>query len=128
MAPRFKLEELFFDDEYFANKEARSKLRKEHTYLFDLICVLLTRKTGMRRSITIDLIESQRRKHNILIIPTFEQTVQSVYNRHCQDSDTFTAPASEALFYTPEGKGSGRWAVHRDRALEWLEKHYQTLI
>jgi len=31
------------------------------------------------------------------------------------------APDTDGLFYSPEGKGSGVWAVNRDRAAAWLK-------
>jgi hypothetical protein len=50
--------------------------------------------------------------------------VQSSYNYYSQDSEIFKkrgAPEGEGLFHSPAGKGSGRWAVHPERALEWLK-------
>jgi hypothetical protein len=53
----------------------------------------------------------------------FVNAVQSVYNQHCEKSDVFigrNATLDEALFYPVGHKGSGRWAVNRERAEAWL--------
>ena len=50
--------------------------------------------------------------------------MQNSYNHYSQDSEIFKkrgAPDAEGLFYSPAGKGSGRWGVHPERALDWLK-------
>lgn len=56
----------------------------------------------------------------------FERTVQSCLNQHTSQSGVWKSAGGDPkqdLFYSPDGKGSGTWAVHRARALAWLEVH-----
>jgi hypothetical protein len=105
---------------YHALKEARHK----HPYVGDLIAVLLPYPAGLRRTLAIHELEKQRKQDGLPIPASFESAVQSSYNHYSEDSDVFRkrdAPAGEGLFYSPDGKGSGRWAVHAERALYWLK-------
>ena len=52
----------------------------------------------------------------------FEQTVQSAFNHHSAQSSVFKSGPEDDLFYSPGGKGSGYWAVHRDKAEAWLRR------
>jgi hypothetical protein len=105
---------------YYALKEARQR----HPYVGDLIRVLLPYPEGLRRPLAIHELEKQRRQDGLPIPATFKAAVQSSYNHYSEDSEIFRkrgAPQEEALFYSPAGKGSGRWAVRPERALEWLK-------
>ena len=105
---------------YYALKEARQR----HPYVGDLIRVLLPYPEGQRRALVIFELEKQRRQDGLPIPATFKAAVQSSYNYYSQDSEIFKkrgAPEGEGLFHSPAGKGSGRWAVHPERALEWLK-------
>jgi hypothetical protein len=105
---------------YHALKEARQR----HPYVGDLIRVLLPYPEGLRRALAIFELEKQRRQDGLPIPATFKAAVQSSYNHYSQDSEIFIkrgAPSDEGLFYSPTGKGSGRWAVHPERALGWLK-------
>jgi hypothetical protein len=105
---------------YYALKEARQR----HPYVGDLIRVLLPYPEGSRRALVIFELEKQRRQDGLPIPAAFKAAVQSSYNHYSQDSDIFKkrgAPEGEGLFYSPTGKGSGRWAVHPERALGWLK-------
>ncbi len=107
-------------EKYYALKEARQR----HPYVGDLIRVLLPYPDGARRALVIFELEKQRRQDGLPIPATFTAAVQSSYNHYSQDSEIFKkrgAPQAEALFYSPAGKGSGRWAVHPERALGWLK-------
>ncbi len=99
--------------------------RKEHTYVEDLIRLLLPYKDGLSRGIVLDWLERQRKEDGLPIPVTFEKAVQSAYNQNCADSAVFrkrSLPASEAPFYSPGGSGSGKWAVDPERAEKWLRK------
>ena len=65
------------------------------------------------------------RNHSGLNMPkAFTETVQSTLNHHTSQSKVWKKNGSrpeDDLFYSPRGKGSGEWAVHRDRAAAWLE-------
>jgi len=105
---------------YHALKEARQK----HPYVGDLIAVLLSYPGGLRRSLVIYELEKQRTQDGLPIPTSFEAAVQNSYNHYSEDSEVFrkrAAPSAEGLFYSPDGKGSGRWAVHAERALKWLK-------
>lgn len=105
---------------YYALKEARQR----HPYVDDLIRVLLPYPDGLRRALVLRELGKQRKQDGLPIPPSFETAVQSSYNHHCEESDVFrkrAAPPEEGLFHSPGGKGSGRWAVHRGRALAWLK-------
>ena len=104
----------------YALKEARQR----HPYVGDLIRVLLPYPEGLRRALAIFELEKQRRQDGLPIPAAFKSAVQSSYNHYSQDSEIFKkrgAPKDEGLFYSPAGKGSGRWAVHPERALGWLK-------
>jgi hypothetical protein len=107
-------------ERYYALKEARQR----HPYVGDLIRVLLPYPDGQRRVLVIFELEKQRRQDGLPIPAAFKAAVQSSYNHYSQDSEIFKkrgAPKDEALFYSPAGKGSGRWAVYRECALDWLK-------
>jgi hypothetical protein len=66
----------------------------------------------------------QRKKDGLPIPQSFEEAVQSSYNQYSIDSAVFkkrNLPDSEAIFYAPGGKGSGRWAVNNERASAWMK-------
>jgi hypothetical protein len=105
---------------HYALRDARSK----HPYVADLIRVLLPYANGLRRSLVMHELEKQRKKDGLPIPSSFEEAVQSSYNHHSIDSVVFAkrkAPESDGIFYSPEGKGSGKWAVNRERARSWLK-------
>ena len=102
------------------------KRRQEHTYVEDLMRLLLPYRDGLPRSIVLDRLERQRRNDGLPIPRSFEQAVQSAYNQNCMDSAIFKKrrlPSSAAPFFSPEGSGSGIWAVDSERAERWLRKH-----
>ena len=108
-------------------EEARQlkKRRQEHTYVEDLIRLLLPCKDGLRRSLVLERLERQRRNDGLPIPKNFVQAVQSAYNRNCVDSAVFKKrglPNSAAPFFSPGGSGSGLWAVDPERAEKWLRK------
>ncbi len=105
---------------------AAKKLRLENPYVKDLIEVLQPRSNGLSRQLVLHTLERRRKTAGLSIPKKFEETVQSAYNQHCVDSSVFKKcgkPESEGLFYSPQGKGSGVWAVHRDKAAAWLRAH-----
>ena len=107
-------------EKYYALKEARQR----HPYVADLIAVLLPYPEGLSRALAIYELEKQRKQNGLPIPSSFEAAVQTSYNRYSEDSDVFhkrEADKEEGLFYSPVGKGSGRWAVYPDRALHWLK-------
>lgn len=116
----FDLDELMRGyDEHLAAK----KLRSENPQVRDLIEVLVRYKNGLGRSWVIDEIEKRRRAKGLAIPPKFEASIQSAYNQHSVDSAVWRkrgSPEADGLFHSPEGKGSGKWAVYPDKAADWL--------
>jgi hypothetical protein len=106
-------------------KAAANKLRLENPWVLHLIKVLWPySRFGLRRADVMDRIRQIRVPKDLPVPKNYEQTIQSAFNRYSEDSDVFrrrNAPLSEALFFSPGGKGSGKWSVHRDRATEWLK-------
>jgi hypothetical protein len=50
--------------------------------------------------------------------------VQSVLNNHTSQSHVWAKNGSrpeDDLFFSPGGKGTGEWALHKDRAAAWLK-------
>jgi len=98
--------------------------KRQHSYVADLIRVLLPRENGLRRHMVLHILERQRHRDGLAIPAKFEEAVQSSYNHYSVDSSVFkkrNAPLEEGLFFSPEGKGSGRWAVNRERAEAWIK-------
>ena len=105
-------------------------LRLKHPYVFDLIRVLAPYPNGIKRSIALDWLERNRRNAGLPVPPTFDSTVQAALQYYCRDSDVFKerdAPADEALFCWPKGKGKGVWAVLRENAAAWLRTNREQL-
>ena len=79
-------------------------LRRQHSYVVDIVSVLLPHEDGVSRQKVLEEFENQRKRDGLPIPPKFEQAVQSSYNQHCVDSAVFqrrNKPPSEALFHTP---------------------------
>jgi hypothetical protein len=107
-------------EEYEAREAAR-QVRRDNPYVLDLI---LPHRRGLRRPLVLDLLHKSRRDRNLPIPSNFDETVQSVFQQHCADSAVFKKKGklqSEALFYWPDGKGAGKWAIYADRAEVWLK-------
>ncbi len=102
------------------------RLRSVHPYVVDLIRVLWPHGAeGMERQKVLDSLERQREREGLPVPYKFQETVQSSYQAHCVGYSAFEKSKltdSEAPFFSPGGKGSGIWAVDRDRALTWLKK------
>jgi hypothetical protein len=111
--------------EELQQKAESKKIRRENPYVLDLIKVLWRYKAGFGRTYVIDRIWELRQSKDLPMPKTFESTVQSAFNSHCEDSTVFRkrdVGPEQALFYSVGGKGSGRWAVHHQRAKEWVSK------
>jgi hypothetical protein len=105
---------------YFAAKQAR----RERPWVRDIIAVLYPRPNGIRIERLVDALWGMREK-SLPMPKEFGKTVQSCLNHHTSQSAVFikngTGPEDD-LFYSPQGKGSGTWAVHRERAIFWLKR------
>ena len=108
----------------FEREEERKVHKKKHSYVADLIRLLMPREHGMSRQMVLHDLERRRRKEGLPIPLKFEEAVQSSYNHFSADSLVFKKRGGrpdEALFYSPDGKGSGQWAVNREIAAAWLQ-------
>jgi hypothetical protein len=112
-------------DELVREIEAQN-LKTDNPYALHLIQVLWPfAERGLLRRHAIERVWRLRHDAGIKMPDAFTATVQSAYNNHCEDSDVFirrNANLKNALFYPVGRKGSGRWAVHRDRAETWLQQ------
>jgi hypothetical protein len=103
--------------------DANRKLRQERPWARDIIRVLW----GVR-SMSMDRLIRQlwdlRNPSGLPMPKRFRETVQSCLNQHTSQSKVFARldRPEDDLFYSPGGKGSGTWAVHRERAVTWLKK------
>ena len=110
--------------------EEQKRLRKSYPWLGSLIDVLLnSSSTGMPRLAVIRELRRQRKAHGLPMPKEFEGTIQHYYNQNCLGYSGFRKrklPETEALFYSPEGKGSGIWAVHRERGAAWIKQNFRS--
>lgn len=120
--------EISFDDlfgphaeqEYLAFESAK-RLRRRRPWVRDIIRVLWG---ASRAGVSMDQLVSnlwEMRKPSGLNMPrAFRKTVQSFLNQHTAQSSQWNGRAEDDLFFSPQGKGSGTWAVHQERAAVWL--------
>jgi hypothetical protein len=107
-------------------KQAERKRLRKHPYTLDLIRALWP--YGERGHWRVDVIDKVWRLRNDASVTrpsSFENTVQAAYNYYCSASNVFVAreaDLADALFYPVGRKGSGRWAVDRERAGTWLKR------
>ncbi len=103
---------------------AAKKRRRDNPYVLHLIKVLWGHGTrGLRRDLVIDRVFELRGASGVTMpIKKFGHAVQSAFNRHNGQSNTFNLPPEDDLFYPVGGKGSGVWAVHLNKIEPWLRK------
>lgn len=102
--------------------ETLKKRRHENPWARDLIRVLWRYPRGGRRLVIIEEVWHLRQATNLPVPRKFEHTVQSIFNHHSSQSTVWNGKQEDDIFYSREGKGSGIWAVHRDRAEAWLRR------
>ena len=105
--------------------EEKNQRRRQNPWLLDLVQVLLPIKQ-MHTQAVIRELWKRRKDHGFEPPKEFRNTVQSAYNSNCEGYSKFQKkrkkkPEFEPLFYSPEGKGTGIWAVHHHRALAWIK-------
>jgi hypothetical protein len=98
--------------------------RRDNPYVADMIRVLAPHHSnGVPRRNVIDTVEAIRKSKSLPMPRKFDDAVQSAFNHHCLHSLVFIkrhAPTSDGLFFSPQGKGTGIWAVDIKRATAWL--------
>jgi hypothetical protein len=94
----------------------------------DLIKILLNCPTGLH----IEQMEETLWKLRCSTDPVrknFRASIYATLSLHTSQSIAFRqkckTPAQD-LFFSPGGKGSGTWAVHRERAEAWLRRRMKT--
>ncbi len=103
---------------------AERRLQEDRLYLLDLIRVLKPHAAGLRRWSVMRKIRAYREAAGFPSGHRMEDTIERLFRNHCADAAKFkrrdTAPDT-ALFFWPQGKLGGVWAVHADRAEAWLK-------
>jgi hypothetical protein len=113
------LEELLREAE---EAQATTKLRLRNPYALHLIKILWPYQFGVSRMIAIQDIWRLRSPTALPMPKKFEQTVQSAFQQHASESKVFRGAPNEDLFFWPEGKGTGKWAVRRNKVEPWLRQ------
>ena len=115
-------------DEYLAwlhKFRSKKKWDKQHTYVIDIIKVLHGRKFYITKAALDDSVLEKRRADGEPIPPSFIATTQNILNNYTSQSEVFRKAGKgpeDDLFYSPQGKGSGTWALHQERAQQWLKR------
>lgn len=97
---------------------AKRRLQKSRPWAYDISRVLWASRSVSMHQLTRRLWEL-RNPAGLPMPKRFQRTVQSALNQHTSQSLVFSGKPEDDLFYSPEGKGSGTWAVHKDRAAAW---------
>lgn len=97
------------------------KLRENRPWVRDIIRVLWNSSSTSMQRLT-DELWATRKPVGLPMPRKFTNTVQSFLNQHTSQSSQWNGKSEDDLFYSPEGKGSGTWAVHHERAAAWLRK------
>jgi hypothetical protein len=93
-------------------------------WLRDMIRILSSRTTGLH----IEQLEHMLWELRYPASPMparFRAQVQGILSRYTSQSAVFRqrrARPADDLFFSPEGKGSGTWAVHQAAAEAWLTR------
>jgi hypothetical protein len=102
--------------------DAQRKLRKGRPWGRDIIQVLWGARPWMSMDQLTRELWTLRGSSGLPMPKKFKETVQSALNQHTSQSQVFArlGKPEDDLFYSPQGKGSGTWAVRRERAVAWL--------
>ncbi|MBV9331404.1 MAG: hypothetical protein JOZ55_07610 [Alphaproteobacteria bacterium] len=108
------------EKDQLANEAA---LLRERELVRALIGALSANPKGLRRWAVMRAIRQQREKANLAIPQKLEDAVERAFLAACENSESFrkrNCPAEDALFFWPQGRAGGVWAVRPERARAWL--------
>jgi hypothetical protein len=121
------MNEVSFDDRFWPREPdfaTERRMEADRLYVLDLVRVLKPHAAGLRRWSVMRSIRKYREAAGLPIHQRMEDAVERVFRNHCADAEKTkkrdTAPDT-ALFYWPQGKLGGVWAVYADRAEKWLK-------
>jgi hypothetical protein len=109
--------------EFMAGCAPRHRVSR-NVWLRDIVRILSSRLLGMR----IEQLEHalwQSRYPATPMPKNFRNVVENILSQHSSQSVVFhqkNRKPVDDLFFSPEGKGSGTWAVRHSRAEAWLKK------
>ena len=109
---------------------AERRMQTDRLYLLDLVRVLRPHAGGLRRWSVMRRIRAYRETAGLPVEQRMEDAVERIFRTNCADTEKFRrreAGPDAALFYWPQGKLGGIWAVHADRADLWLKNEGLTL-
>ena len=102
---------------------AARTLRRERPWTYDIIRVLWGSRSSISMQSLCRELWQMRNPSGLPMPKEFTATVQSALNKHTSQSSRWSRKPEDDLFCSPEGKGSGTWAVYRPRAAAWLKAH-----
>ena len=91
-----------------------------------LIRALWPYPSGTERRDTLRLIEVWCAEAGRQLKPSYEQTVQRTFNSH--NSDRNGPPPKHPLFHCGGKSGSGKWALHHEKAKDWMDAKRLSLV
>jgi hypothetical protein len=109
---------------------ATQRLRPDNHYVLDLIEVLQAFPSGRRRWSIMQAIRANRTKAGLSIPHQIEDDVERAFLDNCADAESFkkrNRTPVHALFYWPQGKTAGMWAVYTDRVAAWMRENIPLL-
>lgn len=91
------------------------------TYVTDLIEILAPHVNGLSRRLVLTSLRRSRERKGLPIPDTFEETVQSVFNQHCIQSEVFRNRSADdnGFFCSVHDGNTAVWVVDTRRADAW---------
>jgi hypothetical protein len=96
----------------------------QKAFVTEIIQVLLARSAGLHMEQLEEILWKSRRA-DAPMPRQFRNVVYGTLSHYTSQSALFRQKrrrSCDDLFFSPGGKGSGTWAVHRDKAQVWLAR------